>query len=291
MFIYQANRRKGHVFFISAALFGFCMSRILTLCLRIGTATHPKNVSLAIAAGILINAGILVVYVVNFVLALRILRARQPWLGWKQSLRIFARILYFLVFVALVLVITFVVIGFYTLNSGLLEASRDATLAASTYLLFFTVLPFGILGLTYSLKPVPDAQDFGKGSMRTKGLIIFTSTCLCVINSGFKTGTNWESPRPASDPAWYQKKAAFYIFIFVVEIVILYFFLTMRIDRRFHVPDGSSKRKTFDKPELEMHAMQWSQPTQSQERLKTGQTEATNFSKRSSREDNDSVVV
>ncbi|KAF2160844.1 hypothetical protein M409DRAFT_70157 [Zasmidium cellare ATCC 36951] len=267
MFIFQANRRKGHKFVISAALFGFSMARILTLCLRIGVATHPHNVSLAIAANIFVNAGILVVYVVNLVLALRIIRARQPNLGWKQSVRILARVLYALVFVALVLVITFVVLSFYTLSESLKQACRDAQLAALTYLFVFTTVPFFILGLTYSLKPAQDAQTFGTGQMRTKGIIILISTCLCVLNSGFKTGANWESPRPISDPAWYQKKAAFYIFLFVVEIIILYFFIAMRIDRRFFVPNGSSKRKSF-----------------ADLRLGTGHTGTTNSDKDSEKE-------
>lgn len=251
MFIFQANRRKGHVFVVSAALFGFSMARILTLCLRIGVATHPHNVSLSIAANIFVNAGILVVYVVNLVLALRILRARQPTLGWNPIVRVLARTLYALIAACLVLLITMIVISFYTLDESLKQASRDVQLAAITYFCVFTCVPFFILGLTFSLNPAPNALTFGTGQMRTKGLIILTSTCLCVLNSGFKTGANWEAPRPISDPAWYQGKAAFYVFLFVLEIIILYFFIAMRIDRRFYVPDGSSKRKSFEVPEAE----------------------------------------
>lgn len=294
MFIFQANRRKGHIFICSAALFGFSMARILTLCLRIGTATHPKNVSLAIAANIFVNAGILVVYVINFVLAMRIFRARQPSLGWKQGVRILARVLYFLVFIALVLVIVFVVLSFYTLNESFKRTARDAQLAALTYLCVFTVVPFGILGLTYALKPAPNAVHFGTGSMNTKALIIFTSTCLCVLNSGFKTGANWEPLRPANDPAWYQDKGAFYVFLFGIEIIIVYFFIIMRIDKRFFVPNGSSKRKSFE-PLKEKELPELQRPvsieeSREEERLGTDHTGATASDKESTQTQKEATV-
>lgn len=291
MFIFQANRRKTHIFITSGALFGFSMARILTLCLRIGTATHPSNVSLAIAANIFVNAGILIVYVVNVVLALRILRARQPWLGWSRAVRVFARVLYVLIFVALVILITFVVISFYTLSPSLKQACRDAQLAGLTYFFIFTLVPYGILALTYALKPAPNAQNFGTGSMLAKTLIILTSTSFCVLNSGFKTGANWESPRPITDPAWYQKKPAFYIFLFVIEIIIVYFFIIMRIDRRFFVPNGSSKRKSFEEPlaeeklEMERPVARQEEPAEEGQRLGTGHTGTTMASDKASSKD------
>lgn len=290
MFIFQANRRKGHKFIISGALFGFSMARILTLCLRIGTATHPHNVSLAIAASIFVNAGILIVYVVNLVLALRIVRARQPDLGWNQGVRILARALYILVALSLALLITFVVLSFYTLDESLKSACRYVQLACLTYLCVFTVVPFGILGLTYAMKPASNAQTFGSGKMRTKGLIILISTCLCVLNSGFKTGANWQTPRPANDPAWYDSKAAFYIFLFVIEIIVLYFFIAMRIDRRFFVPNGSSKRKSFEAP-VEEEKLEFQQPVgQHEERLGTARTGASASDRESTKTDKDEVV-
>ncbi|EME85549.1 uncharacterized protein MYCFIDRAFT_82707 [Pseudocercospora fijiensis CIRAD86] len=254
MSIYQLNRRKTHHFFISAALFGFSMARIVTCSLRIAVAYHPSNVSLNIAAQILLSAGVLIVYVVNLVFAQRILRARQPEIGWHTVLRVFFRILYGLVGLALVLVITFIVIQFYTLDSELREACRDIQLVAMTYLLFVTLVPLVILAITWSLKESPRAEEFGtkdsSGGLDTwstgqKSLILLTSALLCTLGSAFKTGSNFESPRPKSDPAWYQSKAALYVFTFLIEISILYMFLLTRIDHRFHVPDGSSKRRSF----------------------------------------------
>jgi hypothetical protein len=46
-------------------------------------------------------------------------------------------------------------------------------------------------------------------------------------------------PRPAADPAWYDSKACFYVFNFGVEIIVVALYIVLRVDKRFHVPDGS----------------------------------------------------
>ena len=67
----------------------------------------------------------------------------------------------------------------------------------------------------------------------------------CTIIAGFKAGVVWSPPRPATDPAWYDSKASFYCFNFMIEILILALYVGSRVDKRFYVPDGSSKRRTY----------------------------------------------
>lgn len=248
MATFKMNMRKGYKFFFNIFLLQFSMARILTCALRIGSATHPSNISLAIASNIFVNAGILMVYIINLIFAQRILRARQPELGWHPLLRLAFKILYMLIAVALVLLITFIVISFYTLDLELRETARKVQLAGITYFLVFAALPLVVLAITHILPVSTRAESFGKGSMRSKALIVAVSASLCTLGAGFKAGANWETPRPASDPAWYQKKAAFWVFLFAIEVVILYFFLAVRIDQRFWVPNGSSKRRTYILP-------------------------------------------
>lgn len=242
---YQLNRREGHKFVFNILLLQFSAARILTCALRIGSATHPTNVSLSIAANIFVNAGILMVYIINLMFAQRILRARQPELGWHPALRATFKGLYVLIAVALILLITFIILSFYTLDMDLRQTARKVQLAGITYFLVFSALPLLILAVTYALPVSQRAESFGSGSMASKALILAVSASLCTLGAGFKAGATWEAPRPITDPAWYQKKAAFWIFLFAIEIVILYFFLAVRIDRRFWVPDGSRKRKTY----------------------------------------------
>lgn len=246
MTTFQLNNRRGHKFIPSGALFGFSMARILTLSLRIGVAYHHTNVSLSIASMIFVNAGILIVYIVDLIFVQRIIRARQPEIGWHPLFRIMFKLLFALIALALVLVIVFIVLSFYTLDTHLRTVCHDIQLAAITFLLVVAALPLVLLALTFALPLSRNAQTFGSGSMATKALILAYSSSLCTLGAGFKAGVNWQAPRPISNPAWYDSKACFYIFFFVIEIMILYFFLVMRIDRRFHVPNGSSKRASFE---------------------------------------------
>lgn len=239
MTIFQVNRRRGIKFIPQAALFGFCMARTATLVLRIAWATRQHNVRLGIAASILVQAGILIIYILNLIFAQRILRARKPSIGWHPITRAIFKVLIVAIIGALIMVITATVLSFYTLNAQTKKSCRDVQLAASCYLLFFTVLPWVYLGIAFFTPKHHNAEHFGEGSMEAKGIIVACSTCLAVIISGFKTGTAFMDPRRINDPAWYQSKAAFYIFTFVLEILILFLLVPVRLDKRFHVANGS----------------------------------------------------
>ncbi|KAI1134778.1 hypothetical protein F5Y05DRAFT_397341 [Hypoxylon sp. FL0543] len=241
MVIFQMNRRRQRKFIPSVALFGFCMARILTLVLRIVWATRRTNVRLAIAANIFVNAGILIVYIVNLIFAQRILRARQPTLGWHRSLRVVFAAVYVGIACALIMVITALVLSVYSLDAYTLRACRDVQLTSGTYLLVFTTLPVFTIAAAYLLPRSPIREDFGEGRMRTKVIVVLLVACLCIMNAGFRVGTAWSPPRPINNPAWYHGKAPFYVFNFTLEILILCIMTPIRIDKRFHVPDGSNR--------------------------------------------------
>ncbi|OAP55552.1 hypothetical protein AYL99_10525 [Fonsecaea erecta] len=241
MTIFQLNRRKNHKFLPSGLMFGFCMARIATLCLRISWATSPHNVRLAIAAQIFVNAGILIVYIINLILAQRILRASQPRIGWNPILRAAYKFLYIGIAAALIMVITSVVLSSYTLNPHTRSACRDIQLAAITYLLVFTCLPVIHTAVAAILPTSQDAENFGQGGMKSKLVIVTCSGCLCMLIAGFKAGITWETPRPVTNPPWYDSKACFYVFNFTLEIILLALLTFSRIDKRFYIPNGSTK--------------------------------------------------
>jgi hypothetical protein len=247
MTIFQLNRRKGHKFLPSAVMFGFCMARIVTLSLRIAWATSQHNVRLAIAASIFVNAGILIIYVINLILAQRILRATHPELGWNPILRAIYKMLYIGIGGALIMVITSVVLQSYTLSSHTHQTCRDILLAATTYLLVFTCLPAIHVAVALLLPKSQNAESFGQGSMKSKLLIVTASSCLCVLIAGFKTGANWMPPRPITDSPWYFSKACFYIFNFSLEILLLCLLTFSRIDKRFYVPNGSKRAGDYSR--------------------------------------------
>ncbi|KAJ5613353.1 hypothetical protein N7510_006547 [Penicillium lagena] len=241
MTIFQRNRRRGKKFVMSAVLFGFCMARTTTLVLRIAWATRPTNVKIAIAAQIMVNAGVLIVYIINFICAQRILRARQPKIGWNPVLRIGSKVLYGSIAGALIMVITAMVVSLYSLNPHTQAQCRDVELAALTYLLTFTCLPIVQIAIALLPPRSKEQETFGEGSARSQVIIITLSSCLCMLIAGFKAGAMWSPQRPMTNPAWYDSKACFFVFNFTLEIVILFLLTLTRLDKRFWIPNGSNQ--------------------------------------------------
>ncbi|KAL4783315.1 hypothetical protein BJX76DRAFT_358057 [Aspergillus varians] len=241
MAILQKNNKRSHKFVLSGMLFGFSVARATTLVVRIAWANRQHNIRLGIAANILVNAGILLVYVINLILSQRILRAKQPHIGWHPIMRVGSKVFYYLIPGALIMVITGIVVMSYTLNPETRSDCRDVQLAATTYLCVFACLPLLHIGLAVFLPRSKDEETFGQGSMLAKVVMLTVSTCLSIMIAGFKVGVNWSPPRLVSDPAWYHSKAAFYVFNFVLEIMILFVLVLPRFDKRFHIPNGSTK--------------------------------------------------
>ncbi|KAL6233612.1 hypothetical protein BDW75DRAFT_214608 [Aspergillus navahoensis] len=217
------------------------MARITTLVLRIVWANRQHNIRIGIAANIFVNAGVLLVYMINLILAQRILRAKQPHLGWHPIPRVGGKVFYYLIPAALIMVITAIVLSFYTLDPVTRSDCRDVQLTAITYLLVFTCLPLLHIIPAVMLPKSKQEETFGQGSMLAKIVIVTASTFLCILIAGFKAGILWSPARPISNPAWYHSKAAFYVLNFVLEIMILCLLTFSRIDKRFHIPDGSTK--------------------------------------------------
>lgn len=236
--LFRHNHRRHHKFMLSILLVAFCWARVATLVLRIVWATRPYNIRVAIAAQILLNAGILIVYIINLVLAQRILRAKQPNIGWNPILRATYKALYLSIGAALVTVITSVVVSFYTLNPHTRSQCRDIQLAVLTYLLVFISLPLLHVMAVLILPKSNHEEAFGEGSMTSKLVIVTLSSCLGIIIAGFKAGANWSPPRPANNPAWYDSKACLYVFNFAMETLTLCVLTFGRIDKRFFVPNG-----------------------------------------------------
>merc|ERR1712225_55301 len=71
-----------------------------------------------------------------------------------------------------------------------------------------------------------------------KILILVTTSSLLTFGAAFRAGIAYV-PRPKQNPAWYHDKAWFYVVNFAVEIIFVGIYAFVRVDRRFHVPDGS----------------------------------------------------
>lgn len=239
MVVLQTNLRKGHKFIMSGIMFGFCMARTVTCIMRIVWATRPTNIRVAIAAMIFVSAGVLLLFIINLLFAQRIVRAAHPHFGWHKAFHWSFVALYALVFVMLAVVITGTVQSFYTLNANTHDIDRDLQLSAATYFMFISFLPFPMVLIGLVVPRTTRVEKFGSGRWRTKIWILLSTATLLCLGSAFRCGTSWKTPRPTDDPAWYDAKWCFYIFNFTVEILVIYLYLVLRVDRRFHIPDGS----------------------------------------------------
>ncbi|KAG4436428.1 hypothetical protein IFR05_008083 [Cadophora sp. M221] len=246
MIILQVNMRRGHKFIMSALFFGFCMARITTCTMRLVFTSYPRNVSIAIAAQIFVAAGVLLLFIINLVFTQRVIRATHPKWAWSKPLSLAFKVYYVSIVLLLIALIFCTVQAFYTLDTNIRRIDRDIQLVGATYFAVAAFLPIPLLALNF-LIPRPKSttsssthrvDKFGSGRFRTKIYILLFSSAILTFGAAFRAGIAYV-PRPRSDPAWYHSKACFYIVNFAVEIVVVALYAVMRVDKRFHVPDGS----------------------------------------------------
>lgn len=247
MTVLQINLRRGHKFTMSGAMFGFCLARTIAGAMRITWATKPQNVSVEIAATIFIAIGDLVGFIVNLNLAQRILRAVHPGVGWHPALKIGFIVVYSLIFVSLCLLVGFALDSYYTLDPTKLKHSRDVELYGTTYFAFTAILPLPLLLAVLCMPRKNDIEHFGTGSFRSKIMIVLFGSTVLSLGAWFRCSTNYLTPRPVTHPAPYQSKTCFYIFYFSLEVIVIYTYLIVRFDRRFHVPNGSKGPGDYSK--------------------------------------------
>lgn len=249
--IFQRNHRKGHKFYMSWAMFGFCMARVGTLVLRIAWATRSTNVRLAIAANIFTSIGVLVIYIVLLLLIMRVFRAMHPSLGWNKFLRKTVRVSYALLGGALILTVAFTILNYYTLNATLKTVALWIQRVAILYMMIFNIVAMVLLLLSWLLPRTSDIENFGTGSMDSKLIILGVATFFSIFIAGFRMGVAWSKARLASNSPWYDSKAAFYVIEFGFEIIVVYLLLLTRFDKRFWVPNGSNKPGDYSRIDLD----------------------------------------
>jgi len=238
MTIFQVNKRRGHKFIMSGMTFGFCMARITTCTMRLVWSTHVTDLSIAIAAQIFVSAGVLLLFIINLIFAQRILRASHPHWAWAKWLSLGFKLYYASIVVMLIALITGTVQSFYTLSHNTRRIDRDIQLVGATYFTVAAFLPIPMILLRVLLpNKVEHVDKFGEGRFRTKIRVLLFSSAILTLGAAFRAGTAYV-PRPRSDPAWYHSKACFYIFNFTIEIIVVALFAVIRVDRRFHIPDG-----------------------------------------------------
>jgi hypothetical protein len=219
--------------------FGFSMARISANVMRIVWACYPKNIRIAIAAQILASAGVIVIFIINLILAQRVLRAYHPRLGWSTPARIVFRSLLVSVIGCLFMLIVCVVYSVYTLDQSAINKAHDAQVVAVTWFAVLAFLPLPIIGLCFIIPRRQRIEKFGAGSMRYKLFLILFTASLLTLGAAFRAGVAYYRI-PSTQSRWYLSKACFYCFNYLIELIVVFTYALSRFDKRFHIPNGSS---------------------------------------------------
>lgn len=234
----QVNLRRGRKFIISGALFGFCMARITASTMRIVWATHPRKVSVAIAANVFMAAGVLLLFVINLIFTQRIMRASHPTWAWSTGFSLLFKAYYASIVILLIALITATVQSFYTLNPHTRNIDRTIQLVGTTYFTVAAFLPLPLLAINFIIPRRTTIEKFGEGHISVKVGVIVVSSLLLTFGAAFRAGVAYV-PRPLSNPAWYHSKAVFYCINFTIEILVIILFAVVRVDKLFIIPNGA----------------------------------------------------
>lgn len=266
MNIFKKNKARGHKFLPNIFIFGelmlygqidntltialgFCMSRIMTCILRIVSVANPRNVQLAIAAQIFVAVGVLILFLINLVFTMRLVRSLHSSVGWHPVFSVAFKILCVLVGSTIILVISSTVQSFYTLDTGIKATDKSLQLYASTFLAVVATLPLPIV-ISSLLIPYSPPDQFGVGSLRTKVIVLLVSSAFLSLGAWYRCGSSFQPSVPRNQPLpGYLGKAPFYFFNFFVEIQTVFFYAIMRVDLRFHIPNGAKGPGSYSQPQ------------------------------------------
>ncbi|KAI1179458.1 hypothetical protein F4777DRAFT_601046 [Nemania sp. FL0916] len=238
MAVLQANKRAGRRFVFSGMLFALGVLRSVALAMRMAWAAHARSADVAIAAGILTQTGSVLVFVLNLLLAQRVLRAYHPRLGWHRGATAVLALLVAGVVASLLLVIAVTVHSFFTLDPAARRTDRDVQLVAGTYMATLAFVPLPVVALAALLPRRGCVEKFGAGRWRSKIRLLLFTSAVAALGAGFRVATGF-APRPLNNPAWYHSRACYYCFNYITDLVISAAYLFSRFDRRFIVPNGA----------------------------------------------------
>lgn len=221
------------------------MTRIIATSLRIAWACHPTNISLAMSAQIFVYAGVPILFITNLFFIERIVRAQHPRFGWSKPFSIWLPAFVALQIVTIFALISAVVVQFYKSDPLSQRWTRGVQLYGATLFGVAAVLPLPMVLVSIVAKTHPDLRDkptdnFGeKGPIGVKIALLVVTAIPLSLGACYRAITSYLDPTPTSQPSpWYFSKTCFYTFNFTIEIVVVLFWLAIRIDRFFIIPDG-----------------------------------------------------
>lgn len=216
-----------------------------------GWAVNPNSVSLASSTQIFVYAGVVILLLTNLFFAQRLVRAQHPKFGWRKSFSLPIGLWALLCCIAVFLLIVGIVVQAYLHDAFSQQSAQDIQLFCNIIFTITAILPIPIVGISSiakshpTLKPKP-IDNFGKGSLNRKMVIIFFSATILSIGAIYRASITLMDPVPAGENIpWYFTHASFYLFNFTLEFLLITLWLVVRIDAQFIIPDGANGPMTY----------------------------------------------
>lgn len=227
------------------------MTRVFATSLRMAWAAHPYNIYVTTAAMVFLNAGVILLFVANLLFAQRIVRAQHPHFGWSRPFSLMLPILLFVVIGTTISLVGGIIMEFYSRTPTIALAVRDIKLCGSTIHAIVAFAPIPIVSTSaftrrhLNAKTKESVDRLGEGPMTAKVAIVIFSAVLLTLGATFRSATTWLPPIPviaggfAVKEPWYYSRGSFYFFNFGIELCIACFWLIVRIDKHFIIPNGA----------------------------------------------------
>jgi hypothetical protein len=221
----QASQRYA----MSTLLFLFSGERVVACVLRIVWASRQTSVEIAIASQILLQAGVLLLYIGNLLYTGAIIRAGTGQHNWLTVLQITLSIL---TLTAFFMAVAAIVLEVYTLDQHTIANCRQVLRAAATCFVVLAATPLALIVAAY----FSHREQLFQVVQNTwfDAVVTGISSLLCVLTAGFKMSVLWEAPRSLWNPAWYHSKPALYGLELGPEILVLALFLLVHVETRYH---------------------------------------------------------
>jgi hypothetical protein len=190
----------------------------------------------------------LILYIINLIFAMRLVRSTHPRLGWHPAFSIIFKALYVLVGFTIIAVIAATTQSFFTLDMNTKAIDHGFQLYGSTFLAIVATLPLPITVFSFII-PYSPPDRFGVGRLRTKVIVLLASTLFLAFGAWYRCGVAFQPPAPRNRALpGYLDKTPFYIVNFFVEIVTVFMYAILRVDLRFHVPNGAHGAGSYSNP-------------------------------------------
>jgi hypothetical protein len=248
----------GYFFFVKskktfipqAMTMGFCISRVVSMSLRIAWTANVTNKNIAIASNIFLNAGVLLLYIVNMLLTHRFVLTIFPHLPTKKTAPY--NLAFFLyVGSALPLLILVVVPGvqlFLSSDLNTIHIDRDILRFAQCYLTVFVAAPVIAIIASTSIYffASKKASGLGAGEVSLRAGVLFIAGSLLIwiqavkILQIFYTAT----PETPLNPPWYLQRPILYSGFFLPELLVLIIYSVVTIRHRYVMPKREEQKET-----------------------------------------------